>query len=217
MSLRKTAILVLAVMFLMLFISAGQAESSIAVYVNNKKISFPDQKPYINKDNRTLVPVRFVSEALGANVKWDEEIRMVTINQNGRTIKLRIGEKKANVNGREVVFDTRAIITPKNRTMVPLRFVSEALGADVRWAGNERAVYISISGEVSAGDTSTQEGMVWVYDADGKKLYLPISEVDPTGELNLKPGQEVIILPDGGGGMNTTEPDNSVEEIPWTN
>lgn len=178
----------------------GQTEDAISVYVDGKKISLPDQKPYINKDNRTLVPVRFVSEALGAVVEWDNETQVVTIKQNSvtnmgelvkRNIKLRIGEKRADINGREVAFDTKAIVTPKNRTMVPLRFVSEALGADVRWVGSEQAVYISTSGK-SASAVETGD------DNEGSSL----AEKNPGLEV------EIIYAPDGGGGMDQTQPDN---------
>ncbi|MCR4430838.1 MAG: stalk domain-containing protein [Tepidanaerobacteraceae bacterium] len=118
----------------------------MTVRVNGREISFPDQQPYLNKDGRTMVPVRFISESLGAKVDWDEKTKTVTIagtDKSGKTmlIKLRIGENKANVNGKNVTFDTKAEFK-NGRTMVPLRFVSEVLGAKVTWDQNTRTVDI---------------------------------------------------------------------------
>lgn len=115
--------------------------SDVSVLVNGKEVYFPDQVPYINKDNRTMVPVRFVSESLGAKVSWDNDNRMVIIEKDNATIKLKIGENKADVNGKTVSFDTSAVLQ-NDRTMVPVRFISEALGAKVGWNQENKTVEI---------------------------------------------------------------------------
>lgn len=114
---------------------------SVLVYVNGKKVNFPDQQPYINENNRTMVPVRFISESLGAEVEWDDKNKTVIIQKNDKTIKLKIGENKADVNDEIIVFDTKAELK-NSRTMVPLRFISEALGAKVNWINDTRTVEI---------------------------------------------------------------------------
>lgn len=119
----------------------------MTVKVNGKEISFPDQQPYLNKDGRTMVPVRFISESLGAKVSWDEKTKTVTITGKdrageSRTVKLKIGENKAVINGKTVTFDTRAEFK-NGRTMVPLRFVSEVLGAKVTWDQSTKTVNIT--------------------------------------------------------------------------
>jgi hypothetical protein len=124
--------------------TSDQTNGDITVIVNGKKVNFPDQKPYINNDDRTLVPVRFVSEALGAEVEWHGSQRLVKIIHSDKTIDLVIGEKRAKVNNQYKYFDTKATITPKDRTMVPLRFVSETLGARVNWEGFTRTVTITL-------------------------------------------------------------------------
>ena len=115
--------------------------TDISVVVNGKEVVFPDELPYVNQDNRTMVPVRFVSESLGAQVEWDNDNRMVIICKDDKTIKLKIGESKADVNGKTVTFDTSAIIQ-NSRTMVPVRFISEALGAKVSWNQTTKTVEI---------------------------------------------------------------------------
>lgn len=113
----------------------------VHVFVNDSFVDFPDQYPYINDDGRTLVPVRFVAQELGAKVEWNGLDRAVTITKDDTTISLKIGESKALINDKEIVFDTKAVIE-NNRTMVPVRFISEAFGATVRWVENERSVKI---------------------------------------------------------------------------
>lgn len=139
---RKTSTLVLTLILVLSFTLISDASSDVKVIVNGKGITFPDATPYINEDSRTLVPVRFISEALGCSVDWKGEIRQVGIVGRGKDIKLNIGENKALVDGKKIEFDTKAIIKD-DRTFVPLRFVSEAIGAKVEWNGESRTVSIS--------------------------------------------------------------------------
>lgn len=114
----------------------------ITVNVNGKEVVFPDQQPYINANQRTMVPVRFISESLGALVHWDYNTKTVTIKGTEDLIKLKMGDNKALVNDKTVTFDTQAELK-NDRVMVPLRFVSEVLGANVIWNNNTRTVEIT--------------------------------------------------------------------------
>ena len=121
---------------------AHAAENEIKVNVDGKFIDIPDAKPYIDSSSaRTLVPVRFVSQSLGAQVNWDDAKRTVTITRAGKTTVLKVGEKKALVAGKSISFDSAATIKD-SRTFVPLRFVSEAYGAQVIWDKINKDVYI---------------------------------------------------------------------------
>ena len=143
---RLKKIITVIFMLFLLFAFTGPAvmaaAASIRVFVDGTEVQFPDQKPFINSDNRTLVPVRFVSEALGAEVEWISETRTVKINYKEKTILLGIGLKQALVGTSIIILDTNAAIV-NDRTMVPLRFVSECLGAEVVWKADEQAVYIT--------------------------------------------------------------------------
>lgn len=114
----------------------------IKVYVNAVQMSFPDQKPIINCDNRTLVPVRFVSQVLGGQVEWNAQTSQVTIQHEGKSIVLSIGKKQALIGESSILLDTSADIV-NNRTLVPLRFISECLDAEVQWNGEKGEIYIS--------------------------------------------------------------------------
>jgi hypothetical protein len=125
-------------------VQISSASQDITVLVNNQKVTFPDQKPYIDQNNRTMVPVRFVSEALGAKVSWNGKTQTVGIVQGGKDIALKIGESKASVNDQLALFDTKAVLV-NSRTMVPLRFVSETLGAQVDWVAATSTVKITVN------------------------------------------------------------------------
>ena len=86
----------------------------------------PDVKPYISED-RTMVPVRFVSEAFGATVYYDSKNKAVTITLGNQIIVLTIGNKTMVVNGIAVEMDVAATIT-NERTYIPLAYVAEGLG-----------------------------------------------------------------------------------------
>ena len=126
---------------------------AIVVKVDGNVITFPDAKPYINEDNRTLVPVRFVSEALNSKVQWEATTQTVIIYNDTTRVVLQIGQDYAIVNNNtsdtKIAFDTAAVIKD-GRTFVPLRFMSQTLGACVQWFSdtstavidNEYATYL---------------------------------------------------------------------------
>lgn len=129
------------------------AEHVLAYYHNNidyigakvrkdgELIKFNDQYPII-KDGITLIPVRAVSEKMGAEVEWDGENGVVTIDKDGTVIKLYTGTHDAYVDGEKYTLDHSAEII-NNRTLVPLRFVAESLDLTVNWDGETRTVEIS--------------------------------------------------------------------------
>lgn len=115
--------------------------SDITVTLDGEKIEFPDAKPYIWKD-RTLVPIRFVSEAMKADVSWNGDEQKVTIVKGKDTIISHILSSKATLNGVMYTFDVPAMIK-EDRTFVPLRFISEMLNCDVDW--NEETYTVTIT------------------------------------------------------------------------
>ena len=99
-----------------------------------------DALPYLDEQaGRTLVPVRFVSEALGAGVEWNANDRTVTVTDTGRTVILTLGSQKVRIGGLEQSIDCAPRILPPGRTFVPLRFVSETLGAKVDYKSSTGA------------------------------------------------------------------------------
>ena len=106
------------------------------------------QYPAGSQNGRTLVPVRLISEALDATVTWVPETRQVIILREGSTIVLTLGSATALVDGRKIQLPDgvpAGVVKweGKESTMVPLRFVSEQLGADVEWLGETGMVAIT--------------------------------------------------------------------------
>lgn len=116
----------------------GQA----AVIVNGEAIFF-DAAPYIDSSDRLMVPVRAIAEALGAEVAWNPKTMVVTITRQGQKVALTINSNLAVVDGRTRKMDTVPVIR-YSRTMVPIRFVSEYLGARVNWDPDSRTVTVDL-------------------------------------------------------------------------
>ena len=95
----------------------------------------------IARNNRTLLPIRFVAEALGAQVDWNADLQKVTISKADLLIEIYLGQTTAYVNGSPVVLDVAAF-AENNRTYLPLRFVAEALGAEVLWDAPTQTITI---------------------------------------------------------------------------
>ena len=99
-----------------------------------------DVEPIIRND-RTMLPARFVAENLGAAVEWDAEARVVTVKSEAVEIKLTIDSDIATVNGVEETLDSPAFIE-NDRTYTPVRFIAEKLGKTVEWDAELKMVLI---------------------------------------------------------------------------
>lgn len=122
--------------------------SNVKVLVKGNQLIF-DQKPVVS-NNRTLVPLRAIFESLGAKVEWDEATKIVTGSKDNTVIKLTIGNSMAYKNSSPLQVDVPPTEI-NGRTMVPARFVAEALGATVGW--NEATQTITIT--PATGSTTT--------------------------------------------------------------
>lgn len=111
------------------FLALASPPQGPVVIVDGKPVEFKGTGPQV-VTGRTMVPLRGIFEAIGAYVEYDEPNRIIKAQRNNEVVELRLGEKIAKKNGAEIMLDA----TPQvlgGSTMVPLRFVSEALGAKV--------------------------------------------------------------------------------------
>lgn len=83
-------------------------------------------------NNRTIVPVRFVSEVMGAEVLWEEATKKVTVNYNGKCVEFYVGNNAYYVDGNEMSLDSPPVIL-NNRTYIPIRFLAEDIGFNVEY------------------------------------------------------------------------------------
>ncbi|MDN5331758.1 MAG: N-acetylmuramoyl-L-alanine amidase [Tepidanaerobacteraceae bacterium] len=134
---RKVFIAFLLVLFLGSAICTAQPAMPVEIYINHQKVT-SDVSPVVYKD-RTLVPIRVISENLNASVSWNDKEKTVKVYSDERQIVLKINDTRALVGQQTVILDVPAMII-NNRTMVPLRFVGEALMAEVLWNSKLRRV-----------------------------------------------------------------------------
>ena len=169
--------LTLAVFALVVFISGTVlanpeqeiASTDVTIEVFGDTID-TDVSPFISSVGRTMVPVRFPAEALGAEVEWSEDTQDVVINGQDfkhegevlvgeRTVKMTIGEDEYLIDGPNFthpsteIMDTAPFIID-GRTMVPLRFISEGLGFEIEWQAKDRIVNVWAEGmpDIGGGD-----------------------------------------------------------------
>lgn len=118
----------------------AEAKPTIRVYLNNEQVSLAKQPIMI--DDRVFVPVRGVLEKLGVKVSWNAKTETITAALEEQKVVLTIGKKEAYKNGALVKLDAPATIV-NDTTYVPLRFIGEALGANVTWRSATQSVHIN--------------------------------------------------------------------------
>ncbi|QUI21713.1 hypothetical protein HZI73_05120 [Vallitalea pronyensis] len=147
--------LVVSMIVIVCFIpsTVSATETAVAVSLDNVYIAYNDEygKPYIDENNRTMVPLRLTLEQYGAEVYWDGEAGLVSIMHGGITVHVPIGENYIYRNGKKIDNDTQAVIVNK-RTYLPIRVVMEAFGCEVIWDGHNREVVI-YTRDYDAGDS----------------------------------------------------------------
>lgn len=130
------------------------ADNQVRLFLNRTEL-VPEVPPRIVND-LTLVPVRIISEELGAEVSWNQEKQQVTIKRDGALLQLAINNPVASVNGAAFKLETAPVLD-SGTTLLPVRFVTENLGMDVQWDNLTRSVFLfdkSSSIPVSGGQST---------------------------------------------------------------
>lgn len=158
----KKLMCLLLVFTLLCPVFSVQAEDAISVTLNGKKLEF-DVPPMLIQD-RTMVPLRAIFEAIGAKVDYDDTTKKITATLGPREITLRVNTPAMYVNGSEYMLDVPATVVD-GRTLVPVRAVAEAFNCEVTWNGKtntvtikrEKSIYDVIAPKVDfTGDDGTK-------------------------------------------------------------
>lgn len=176
-------IILLIIFFIPSVATALSFQNFISVKVNNKCIDM-DSMPYV-QNNRTLVSVRFISEALNAKVNWISKERKIEIINGPKTIQLFLDSKKALVNGKSYELDANVEIS-NNRTMVPVRFIAENLDCSVTWDKLTLSILINKENtEVPVSATKdrgySDDEIIWL----GRIVHVEGLDLSPEGKLAI--------------------------------
>lgn len=138
---KRIITLILTLVFTFGLMTVASAANPVKLQFNGKNLT--SEVPPVIQSGKTLVPVRVISETLGADVNWDPQTRTVTIVKNNDTIILVIDSKDVKKNGIALNKQEVPARIMNGKTMVPVRFVSEALGAQIGWDGATKTVKIN--------------------------------------------------------------------------
>ncbi|PYI54841.1 N-acetylmuramoyl-L-alanine amidase family protein [Paenibacillus flagellatus] len=137
----------LVALMLLAPVQAFAADGPIQLFLNERKLN-PEVPPQIIGQGVTIVPVRIVSEGLGAKVEWFEKEQRVKVVFGGKTIEMKIGDKSATVDGKKEVLEEAPALVG-DFTFVPIRFIAEQLGHTVGWDDSTRSVKMVMKAQES--------------------------------------------------------------------
>lgn len=135
----RNALLIPAILIGAVF-SSVSAYAQISVEVNGSPVEFDSPPVIINE--RTMLPIRAVSEQMGLKVSWNEADKTVTISNYVKKLQLTIDSTIMKDNGNDIALDTAPMII-NDRTCLPVRAVTESFGAEVNWNGEQQLVSIT--------------------------------------------------------------------------
>ncbi|AHV98022.1 N-acetylmuramoyl-L-alanine amidase family protein [Paenibacillus sabinae] len=160
---KKLSFMLLVLLFVLINPEYGHAASgSNKIFLDGKELTAGQSVPVENVNGTIMVPLRMIAENLGYKVDWNQSAKTVTIGQQGKIIKLSVGQKTASVDGNSVTL-SEAPILRNDTSLVPIRFISEQFGLKVDWDNKEKTVTIttppaSVSDGSSAGSDSSGKG-----------------------------------------------------------
>lgn len=198
-------------------VASAAQQQGITVLVNGKKVSFPDAQPYSER-NRVMIPIRFVSEALGAKVTYQKTQdgarvrREVGITLDDSKIYMNVNSDTVLVNDRIVKIDVPAR-AQQDRVYVPLRFVSEALGANVGWSQANRQVTITTKDGSTTPTTPPKDttGFYQDWEFRTKDGYTALARKLFVDNMKIASGKVTFTLPKGAKAMYEDAADKRTE------
>jgi hypothetical protein len=133
--------------------NSGSSVQTASVYMNGQKL--PAGAPNIN--GSVMVPLREIFEAMGAQVQYDAQTRVIRASSGSDVLMMQVGVARASINGQPIPMNAAPTVYA-GKVLVPLRFVAEASGADVRWDGAQRAVIITTAQKAGNQNNDSDDG-----------------------------------------------------------
>lgn len=149
------------------------AAQDVQVNMDGQALTFPDTQPQLMYSDNVMIPVRPVLERMGGEVHWNGATNTITANVKGKEIELKIYEPVATVDGKYVDLQNAPVMVD-GRTVIPMRFLVDAFGAQVNWSEADKQVSIDTNGGVA------QE----------------VTPAEPSQEVTLYEGQTIPVVLD---------------------
>jgi len=188
--------------------SAANADNDdISVMVDNTAVAF-DQPPVVPND-RTLVPIRAVFEQAGATVEWDGDTMTATITGKGHTVQIGVGNDYMFKDGKSITLDVPATVI-NDRTLIPVRAISEAMDFAVTWDGYHRTVLVATDNKpyrafvgINRGFRNLEDVSEYYIDRECTNLALDLNDdgtneiIDFTSSVNLSQTPQNVLMVNG--------------------
>lgn len=150
------------------------APANISILIDDLEVEM-DVPPDV-RDGRTMVPIRAVAEALGADVEWVQDTQQIVMTRAGVTVTMTLNSTTATIDGEAVEMDVAPYAT-EGRTLIPARYVAEFFGQKVDWDGNRRQVLItedkSVAGDSNLEQWAVNMGLIYGFQYAGSNYGLP--------------------------------------------
>lgn len=181
---KRILLVVMTLLLLSLSIGSASAASDVKVAVDGNPLSIAADygTPYIDSANRTMVPIRVVSENLGAQVAWDDSTQTATI---GGAVKIAIGSNIIQTSYGQITMDTNAV-EQDGRIYIPFKFIGNALGYDVTWTDSTNTANIITKSDLTISAAASLKNAL----EEVKALY-----------LQQKPNAKVTVSYGGSGAL----------------
>lgn len=185
----------------------GYANGGISVTLNGEALTFDVQPQLI--DNRTMVPLRKIFEAMGAVVDWNNDTQTVTATKGDERVIATINSKNVYINGETKTLDVPPMVID-DRTLVPVRFVAEAFGANVEWNESTQTVIIGTKHQINESlQPITIELLGWgnskLEYAGDNGIYYAVKVTNPNSDYAYKYPSFTITIKNSDGKILKTQ------------
>ncbi|WP_150273662.1 N-acetylmuramoyl-L-alanine amidase family protein [Paenibacillus tepidiphilus] len=154
---KKFAFTLLLLLFVIVLPEHGQAASGTSkIILDGKEITAGQNAPVENVNGTVMVPLRMIAENLGYKVDWNQTTKTVTIEQQGKSLKLVVNQTSASVDDKTVILPVAPLLR-SDTTLVPLRFIAEQFGLSVDWDNTQKIVTL-ITPQIPDSNTGSGSG-----------------------------------------------------------
>ncbi|MRN53314.1 N-acetylmuramoyl-L-alanine amidase family protein [Paenibacillus monticola] len=178
---KKFGFILMLLLFVLALPQNGHAAAANSkIILDGKELTAVQNVPVENVNNSIMVPLRMIVENLGYQVQWDQQNKTITIEQQGRIVKLAVDQTAASVDDKTIILPTAPVLR-NDTTLVPIRFIGEQFGLTVTWDNTNKIVNL-ITPETPSDNNDTGGGTV----DSGTGVVVP--PADTTANLTLVNG-----------------------------